>query len=512
MAQEHTDTQGLNTFPDELWDAAQLEDGFRGVGPAPEHQSGLGHYYDAGALAAYSVAPEFYVPVPDASGEVAFNHYDADGAHPSSAFGFLHYLPPAAISKKYYALQDPNVYPTDGPSTSSYASPPAAFDAEPSPTTTDAYYGGTQAMTSSPTPKVEPSEEHPPPSASFTPTPGPPSPLTTESSYDVLATPTPTPTPLASPAYYQDFRFQPAQGWHPVPSGPLECACPVLPKQRRNRDDPGGDAGQLAQVCANSPCEFEDQTGTGTPYYRDVAPGAAHGSQYAYHGPGAMSAQEQPAPVVVPSQWKVGAALDRLRFPQYGGDWDALMTTLYGEGYQAYMPRSNSPLNAEDMAQLEQLSLGFGLGLGLSSSVSASAQPTTPMTPITPATPGSAVPRNDDDDDDTKLVVYSPVTGRRIPVTAGPNGPVLQLSAVPPSARRPYKRGAVAACAFCRRRKIACGGPKEGDEAGRCGQCIQRQQRCEFPGSSYQHAQPVPLSAPPYGYAHAAYGVGGAPH
>ena len=86
------------------------------------------------------------------------------------------------------------------------------------------------------------------------------------------------------------------------------------------------------------------------------------------------------------------------------------------------------------------------------------------MTPITPATPAT-----DDNNDDTKIVVYSPMTGRRIPVTAGPNGPVLQLSAVPPSARRPYKRGAVAACAFCRRRKIACGGPKEGDEARRCG-------------------------------------------
>ena len=74
-----------------------------------------------------------------------------------------------------------------------------------------------------------------------------------------------------------------------------------------------------------------------------------------------------------------------------------------------------------------------------------------------------------DKDKDTKIAVYSPMTGQRIPVTAGPNGLVLQLSAVPQSARRPYKRGAVAACAFCRRRKIACGGPRESDEARRCG-------------------------------------------
>ena len=51
-----------------------------------------------------------------------------------------------------------------------------------------------------------------------------------------------------------------------------------------------------------------------------------------------------------------------------------------------------------------------------------------------------------------------------------------------------------------------------------CSQCIQRQQPCEFPGTagaSYQHrdsdAHSVPLSAPPYGFAHPAHGVGDAP-
>ena len=42
-------------------------------------------------------------------------------------------------------------------------------------------------------------------------------------------------------------------------------------------------------------------------------------------------------------------------------------------------------------------------------------------------------------------------------------------------------------------------------------QCIQRQQPCEFPGTtaSYQHAHahPVSLSAPPYGYAPPAHGT-----
>ncbi|KAM5537189.1 hypothetical protein V8D89_009122 [Ganoderma adspersum] len=495
MAQEYyADTQNLNQFPDE-WDV--VPHGYRDVDPAPEYQS-PGGYYDAGALAAYSNAAAepplgYYDPGPDASAEVAFDHYDVGGAHPSSAFGFLHYLPPAAISKKYYALQDPNVYPADNPNPSSYSPSTAttAFDSAPSPSTTDSYLDGALIVTSSPVPKLE----EQPPTVFFTP--APPSPLTTgtDSSSSVLTTPTLTPTPLTSPTYNQDFGFQPTQSWHPTPSGPPECAHPVLPKQRRNRDDPGGDAGRLAQVTV--------QTGAGVPYH--AAPGAAQDLQDAYyHGTTAVQVQEQP--VVVPSQWKVGAVLDRLRFPRYayGGDWDALMVALYGEGYQACMPRLDSPLSAEDITQLEQLSRGFGLSLP-----SAPTQPTTPMTPITPATPVMAA-----DDEDAKIVIYSPMTGQRIPVTAGPNGPVLQLSAVPPSARRPYKRGAVAACAFCRRRKIACGGPKEGDEAGRCGQCIQRQQPCEFPGTaSYQHAHAVPLSAPPspYGYAPPAHGTGDAP-
>ena len=221
-------------------------------------------------------------------------------------------------------------------------------------------------MTSSPVPKLE----EQPPTTYFTPPP--PSPLTTtttaSSSSDVLATPTPLTTPLASPAsaaFYQDeFRFQPAPSWHPTPSGPHECAHPVLPKQRRNRDDPGGDAARLAHVptrfqgrevgpallCLGENVRLtrafyvQGQSGVGMPYYGAPPPGAAQ--DYTMAG-----MQQQPEPVVVPSQWKVGTVLDRLRFPQYGGDWDALMVALHGDGYQACMPRSTSPLSAEDMAR-----------------------------------------------------------------------------------------------------------------------------------------------------------------
>ena len=95
------------------------------------------------------------------------------------------------------------------------------------------------------------------------------------------------------------------------------------------------------------------------------------------------------------------------------------------------------------------------VGLGLA------ARPQTPQTP--PTTPTTAT------FSEHEIVVYSPTTARRIPVAAGPAGPVLQLTSGLPSAKRLYKRGTSAACAFCKRRKIACGGPQEGDEARRCG-------------------------------------------
>ena len=61
--------------------------------------------------------------------------------------------------------------------------------------------------------------------------------------------------------------------------------------------------------------------------------------------------KEEEGPAVVPSQWKVGAVLDKLRFPEYGGDWDTLMAAVSGSPYTVCMPRSSSPLSEEDMAR-----------------------------------------------------------------------------------------------------------------------------------------------------------------
>ena len=56
-------------------------------------------------------------------------------------------------------------------------------------------------------------------------------------------------------------------------------------------------------------------------------------------------------PDVVPSQWKLGAALDQLRFPQYGGDWDMVMARASGRPYEPTFPRCPSPLSQEDAAR-----------------------------------------------------------------------------------------------------------------------------------------------------------------
>ena len=66
--------------------------------------------------------------------------------------------------------------------------------------------------------------------------------------------------------------------------------------------------------------------------------------------------------------------------------------------------------------------------------------------------------------------IYSPTTGRRLPPAVALAGGEAGTGA--DAARTRHKRLAStpgSACAFCKRRKIACGGPVPGDEARRCG-------------------------------------------
>lgn len=66
--------------------------------------------------------------------------------------------------------------------------------------------------------------------------------------------------------------------------------------------------------------------------------------------------------------------------------------------------------------------------------------------------------------------IYSPTTGRQLLLSAKPGeGRFVQILPGTTTSKRPHKRGALVACTFCRRRKIACGGSQERDETGRCG-------------------------------------------
>ncbi|KAI9067518.1 hypothetical protein FKP32DRAFT_1588509, partial [Trametes sanguinea] len=65
--------------------------------------------------------------------------------------------------------------------------------------------------------------------------------------------------------------------------------------------------------------------------------------------------------------------------------------------------------------------------------------------------------------------MYSPTTGRKVSLSNGQGKAGVQIVPGTTAAKRPYKRGTSVACMSCRKRKVACGGPQEGDEEGRCG-------------------------------------------
>lgn len=126
--------------------------------------------------------------------------------------GCLHYLPPAAVSTRYYALHDPNVYlhecdkPTSVPSV-----PHDRLPHIPSPQSSDVH-----------------SDIH-----SFYASP---SEVDVRMTFSEMITSASLP-----PSASQEFS---------APFVPVAYGQPDLPKQRRNRDDPGGDTGLLAQPTA----------------------------------------------------------------------------------------------------------------------------------------------------------------------------------------------------------------------------------------------------------------------
>ncbi|KAI0779274.1 hypothetical protein C8Q74DRAFT_1367189 [Fomes fomentarius] len=339
--------------------------------------------------------------------------------------GCMHYLPPAAVSTRYYALHDPNVYlhecdkPTSVPSV-----PHDHLPHIPSP---------------------QPSDMH----SDFHSSCGSPWQVDVRMTFSETITSAPL-----SPSAPQEFS---------APSVPMAYGQPDLPKQRRNRDDPGGDTGLLAQPTA---LQCEDQMDFTLAYPTPEGTPTPYGQDQVLLQPEQECEEQKPlqqGAAPVPSQWKLGAALDRLRFPEYNGDWDTMIAKVTGRTYKQTFPRPTSPLCAEDTTRFAEMAASLGL-----------TDPERAKTPTPPPTPASDVDFAHTGKAPTarslrvkasKMVVYSPTTARRTPVRRGPSGPVLQITV----SKKAYKRATMVACAFCRRRKIACGGPQEGDEAKRCG-------------------------------------------
>ncbi|KAI0355790.1 hypothetical protein OH77DRAFT_1424745, partial [Trametes cingulata] len=241
---------------------------------------------------------------------------------------------------------------------------------------------------------------------------------------------------------------------------------PVLPKQRRNRDDPGGESRPMAEPTA----QYEDQVGGPV-----AGPSQAGRADHRRAGHAGVA----DPPFVVPSQQKLGAAFDRLRFRGRGGDLDTAMAAAAGRRIEPAPPTPASPLSAEDSARLAALKERLGL---------ADDEPEPARAP-SPARRGSAPPA-DADLEMNRSAIYSPTTGRKLALSAEPGKGSVQIAPGTTAAKRPYKRGTSVACAFCRKRKIACGGPQEGDPQRRCGPCIQRHQSCEFPAAGQRLSRP----------------------
>ncbi|EIW63654.1 uncharacterized protein TRAVEDRAFT_17924 [Trametes versicolor FP-101664 SS1] len=330
---------------------------------------------------------------------------------------YTHYVPPSAISTRYYALSNPYAYPAEQPTHSAmHAGNPLPAEAAPS----GAPATGPPAVTAEGAPQT-----------SF--------------------------TTSTSPARVD----------------------PVLPKQRRNRDDPGGESRPLAQPASlhevgpallrlgqnpkvNVACSYpqEFQPGRWGPAAAAAAFGAPAG------GAGFHYARAQTPPAIVPSQWKLGAALDELRFSNRVNDRrTTAMAASSSQPYPPTRPGPSSPLSREDAARLAALKMQLGLHDGAERagpSTSAAANPS----------PSASTPGTDSEGEYVmnKSAIYSPTTGRKLALSAEPGGKAsVQIVPGTTSAKRPYKRGTPVACAFCRKRKIACGGPQEGDEARRCG-------------------------------------------
>ncbi|KAI0820070.1 hypothetical protein BC628DRAFT_1423256 [Trametes gibbosa] len=372
-----TPTPNISTFPAHSMEA-----------PADESNK-LPSGVQSGCHVPYEVSPDYYLQFPQP---------------------IVHYVPPSAISTRYYTLSDPNLCPVTAPT--------GAHPGTPLPT--------------------------------------------------IVATTT------VFPALQTAVTANVALDTTPTTSRSRAGANPVLPKQSRNRDDPGGESRPLAQPTPRP----EEQTAR--------IPGTLRATRVLPTGSHSQRAELEPPPAIVPSQWQLGAALDDLRFKDRARPNTGSTSTPDSQNHPAAAPSSAYQLSAEDTARLARIKTMLGIDVD-GARAGPSSSPT--MSSPTASTPGAST---DGEYNMNKAAIYSPTTGRKLPLSGEPGKSPVQIMPGTTLAKRPYKRGTPIACVFCRKRKIACGGPHEGDAARRCGPCIQRAQACEFPATASRPLSRVP--------------------
>ncbi|KAH9923763.1 uncharacterized protein BXZ73DRAFT_79448 [Epithele typhae] len=287
-----------------------------------------------------------------------------------------------------------------------------------------------------------------------------------------LIPPIPTATTTHTQTHAPVLPSAPAsQRTAPVPLGSHD-----LPKHRRNKDDPGGSPGQMAQPAAL----VSEQPRAGPSYHGSPM----RESRHAAHLPTDDGAHADSRSSTPNSSYYVPLEAAAWSTPLSGFS-ELTAALLPPPDYVVHPPNEPHHLyNAGPHFDPAPDAAATRNG----TRVAPHERPRTPKTqrrllphahqdaPSTSDwTSAGDGPKTEPNEDTPRArFVYSPTTARRINVSVGSAG-LLQLASSelrePAEAKTRHKRLSTTskACVFCRKRKIACGGPLAGDESRRCG-------------------------------------------